>query len=214
DLDKSIGFHAHNNLQLAFANTLEAIRDGIDITDGTVFGMGRGAGNLPLETLITYFEKAIGGTKYNVLPILELIDKYFLYLSKEFKWGYNLPHMISGIYEVHPNYATDLIESGDYNIEDIQSVLQLINKMNPIGFDKNIIAQIVQTGFVGHEGLDAETISEPGDVEAGQIYQSAEATYKDRHKGRDFLILANGPSLVSYKDKIDQFIELYDPIVV
>ena len=55
---KKIGFHPHNNLQLAFANTLEAVKHGIDIVDGTVYGMGRGAGNLPLEALITYLEKS------------------------------------------------------------------------------------------------------------------------------------------------------------
>lgn len=214
ELEKPIGFHAHNNLQLAFANTLEAIRRGVDIIDGTVFGMGRGVGNLPLETLIAYFEKTADGSKYNVLPILELIDKYFLYFHKEFNWGYNLPYMISGIYEVHPNYATHLVESGEYSIEDIQSVLQLINKLNPIGFDKNIIAQIAQTGFVGKKGLDAEIMSELNKVDRTEPYQFAEVSYKDRHKGRNFLILANGPSLVFYQDKINQFIKLFDPIII
>jgi 4-hydroxy 2-oxovalerate aldolase len=213
DVDKLIGFHAHNNLQLAFANVLEAIRCGIDVIDGTVFGMGRGAGNLPIEALITYLEKIEDSAKYNVLPILDLIDKYFLYLHKELGWGYNLPYMVSGVYEVHPNYATNLVESGEYRIEDIQSVLQLVNKLNPIGFDKNIITQIAQTGFVDSKGLDAE-ISSEFDTIKPESYQSTEVTYKDRHEGRNFLILSNGPSLVLYQDKIKQFIDLYDPIII
>lgn len=207
---KQIGFHAHNNLQLAFANTLEAIRVGIDIVDGTVFGMGRGVGNLPLEALISYFEKTGHTAKFNVLPILELIDKYFLYLYKEFNWGYNLAYMISGIYEVHPNFADSLIESGEYGIEDIQSTLQLIHTLNPIGFDKSIIKQIEQTGFLGKKQAGVAE----GETRTVEPYQPVQVTYKDRHRERDFLILANGPSLVLYKDKIDQFVQRYDPVII
>ncbi len=214
DVDKPIGFHPHNNLQLAFANTLEAIRFGVDCIDGTVFGMGRGSGNLPLETLITYFEKKVDEEKYNVLPVLELIDRYFIKLAEEFSWGHNLPYMISGAYEVHPNYARHLIELGKYSIEDIQSVLKLINVMNPVGFDKNIIPQIEKLSFFSNQLFDSEGISNSGQRASDESVRICEVTYKDRHEGRNFLVLANGISLVMYREKINKFIELYDPIII
>jgi 4-hydroxy 2-oxovalerate aldolase len=205
---KLIGFHPHNNLQLGFANALEAIRCGVDIVDGTVFGIGRGSGNLPIETLITYFEKAVDNTRYNVLPVLELIDEYFISLSQEVKWGYNLPYMISGIYGVHPNYARALIESGGYSIDDVKSVLQLVNKMNPIGFDEKVIPKIKRTGFVADQDFEIKAEVGRGNYPVGKV------AYQNRHKGRDFLILANGASLVSFRDKLNQFIEKHDPVII
>ena len=77
-LNKKIGFHAHNSLQLAFANTLEALNCGVNIVDATVCGMGRGSGNLPMEVLIIYLEKTLSHKKYNSMPILDLIDRYFI----------------------------------------------------------------------------------------------------------------------------------------
>jgi 4-hydroxy 2-oxovalerate aldolase len=214
DTHKPIGFHPHNNLQLSFANTLEAVRCGVDIIDGTVYGMGRGSGNLQLETLISYYEKTVDEGKYNVLPVLELIDKHFLKLAKKFSWGHNLSYMISGTYEVHPNYAGSLIESGKYSIEDIQAVLKLINAMNPVGYDKSIIPLIEKLGFFSGLTSDSDDSEQSETANAGATFQPAEVKYRDRHSDRNFLILANGPSLVMYREKIQKFIDIYNPIIV
>ncbi len=208
-VEKPLGFHPHNNMQLAFSNSLAAIASDIDIVDGTVFGMGRGAGNLPLETIIAYLQKTVDENRYNVLPVLDLIQRWYLDLMTQHPWGYNLPYMISGVYEVHPNYAKALTDSEEFSIEEIQSVLQLIQRMNPVGFDKNIVPQIVQTGFVG---------SQPGsslpEAENRPMTTPTIPDYRDRYPGRDFLILANGSSLVTYQKGIEQFINQYEPIVI
>jgi 4-hydroxy 2-oxovalerate aldolase len=213
-VNKPLGFHPHNNLQLAFANTLEAIKHGVDYVDATVYGMGRGSGNLPLETLITYCEKTIDENKYNVLPILELINKYFIDIARELSWGHNLPYMISGAYEVHPNYARALIESGRYSIEDMQSVLKLVRVMNPVGFDKSIITRIDKLGFFSSPGHDMQETVITGHTDDLPVCHTGGAAYKDRHDGRNLLILSNGTSLVLCRDKINRFIELYDPVVI
>lgn len=82
---KKIGFHAHNNLQLGFANTLEAIKNGVDIVDGTVYGIGRGAGNLPIEILLSHLEKNSVKNTYNSFPVLDIIDRYMLDIHKDLK---------------------------------------------------------------------------------------------------------------------------------
>jgi 4-hydroxy 2-oxovalerate aldolase len=212
---KPLGFHAHNNLQLAFANTLEAIRLGVEMVDGTVYGMGRGAGNLPLETLIAYLEKTGTNHHYNVLPVLELIDQHFQKLAREFPWGYNLPYMLSGIYEVHPNFASSLVDCQEYCIEDIQTVLELISKINPIGFDRKLITRIMERGFSREVKFDLNNESQLVTVKpTHDLNKLGPVTYQNRHPGRDFLILANGHSLKKYQDKVQRFIQLYDPIVL
>ncbi len=208
-VEKPLGFHPHNNMQLAFSNSLAAIAGEIEIVDGTVFGMGRGAGNLPLETMIAYLQKTVDENRYNVLPVLDLIQRWYLDLNAQHPWGYNLPYMISGVYEVHPNYAKALTDSGEFSIEEIQSVLQLIQRMNPVGFDKNIVPQIVQTGFVGSQ---PESSLAEGENRSAVIPSTPD--YVDRYLGSDFLILANGSSLVTYQNEIKKFIKKYQPVVI
>lgn len=90
-----ISFHSHNNLQLAFSNTIKAIALGAYSVDATVFGMGRGGGNLPVEILLKYLDK--DNSFY-----LDLIKRYYLDLYKKNFWGYNYNSLISGLANVHP----------------------------------------------------------------------------------------------------------------
>ena len=89
-----IGFHGHNNLELALANSI-ALIDKVDIIDATVLGMGRGAGNLKLELLLSYLKFH---QKYNFeLSSLTKLTSLFQPLLNQYKWGTNLPYMIAGI---------------------------------------------------------------------------------------------------------------------
>lgn len=92
---EKISFHAHNNLQLAFANTVRAIELGAYSIDATVFGMGRGGGNLPMEVLLKYLDR-------DNFFYLDLIPKYYLALYKEKFWGYSYSALISGLKNIHP----------------------------------------------------------------------------------------------------------------
>lgn len=209
---KKIGFHAHNSLQLAFANTLEALNNGVDIVDATIFGMGRGAGNLPLETLVAYFEKTLNNKKYNTIPILHLIDRYFTQLHKDSQWGYSLPYMLSGILEIHPNYAKEMIDYREYDINDVVKVLEAIKKLSPVGFKGDIVKQVLQRGFVSFSREAEDFAYEPREID--DIKKLHRVTYNGRHEGKDFLILANGPSVKKYKQEIGEFIRRYDPVVM
>ena len=92
---EKISFHGHNNMQLAFANTLKAIELGAYSVDATVFGMGRGAGNLPIELLIGHLKT--GDTKY----YFDLIEKYYANIG--LKWGYSLQTLKTGLENIHPS---------------------------------------------------------------------------------------------------------------
>lgn len=101
---KETGFHGHNNQQLAFANTIEAIRKGANCLDATIFGIGRAAGNCPLELLLSFLKNP----KYTAEPIFQVIEDVFLDLRKEIEWGYLIPYMITGILNEHPRSAIAL----------------------------------------------------------------------------------------------------------
>jgi len=99
--DMSVGFHGHNNTQMALANSLAAIDAGASFVDGSLFGMGRGAGNTPLELLLPSLGANIG----TIAPLYEVIDKHVLSLHQTLKWGYHLPYALSGIANQHPREA-------------------------------------------------------------------------------------------------------------
>lgn len=95
--DIKVGAHFHNNQQQAFANSITAIDEGVDFVDATIFGMGRGPGNCPLELLLFYLDNP----RYDVAPVLDLIED-FAQLREELRWGYQLPYAITGYYNMHP----------------------------------------------------------------------------------------------------------------
>lgn len=207
-----IGFHPHNSLQMAFANTLEAIKCGIDIVDSTIYGMGRGAGNLPTEVLLSYLQLSTTD-KYNVIPVLHVIDRFFMNIETDEPWGYQLPYMLSGIFQCHPYYPKTLVDYREYSMEDIWSALEFIKKINPVGFSKDILNDIVKSGMIG--GLKKKGATEKRLVGQKQNNStSVQVSYQDRHTGRNFLILANGPTLKDYKIKIEEFIRKYDPVIL
>ena len=105
--NKKIGIHAHNNQQLAFANTIEAIINGVSYLDATVSSLGRGAGNCPSELLLGFLKNP----RYNIMPVLIFIEKHINKLREEgVKWGYDVPYLLTGILNQHPRTAIDFEE--------------------------------------------------------------------------------------------------------
>jgi len=104
---KEVGMHAHNNQQLAFANTIEAIIHDANYVDSTIFGLGRAAGNCPTELILGFLKNP----KYDIRPILDVISKEFIPLQKKIEWGYFIPYAITGILDEHPRSAIALRES-------------------------------------------------------------------------------------------------------
>jgi 4-hydroxy 2-oxovalerate aldolase len=100
---KEIGIHAHNNLQLAFANTIEAIILGCNRVDATIFGFGRGAGNCHTELLLGFLRNP----KFDVRPIVEVIQTHLMPLRREIEWGPMLPYNITGQLNQHPRAAIE-----------------------------------------------------------------------------------------------------------
>lgn len=99
---KTIGIHAHNNQQLAFANTIEALTIGVSYLDATVSSLGRAAGNCPTELLLGFLKNP----KYKLRPILKVIEEGIRSLREGgLQWGYDIPYQITGIMNMHPRTA-------------------------------------------------------------------------------------------------------------
>ena len=111
---KKIGIHAHNNQQLAFANTIESMRAGASYLDGTVSGMGRGAGNCHMESLLSMLRNP----KYRIYPIMDFIAAEMPIIKESgAKWGFDIPYMLTGSLNIHPSRAIKFIKDGrdDYS---------------------------------------------------------------------------------------------------
>lgn len=106
---KTVGIHAHDNQKLAFANTIEAVGDGVDWLDATYASMGRGAGNCAMELLLGFLRNP----KYNVYPAYQFVDKYMNALKREGTvWGYDLQYLMTGLLNQHPRSAIQFTKDG------------------------------------------------------------------------------------------------------
>jgi 4-hydroxy 2-oxovalerate aldolase len=107
-----VGMHAHNNLQLAYSNTIEAIILGANWLDGTMAGLGRGAGNCPMELLLGFLHNP----QYKLPPVLRCVDECIEPMRKDLQWGFDLPYMLTGMFNQHPRAAINYkaqAEKGD-----------------------------------------------------------------------------------------------------
>ena len=117
---KKIGMHAHNNQQMAFANTIEAATHGASYLDATMMGMGRGAGNCVLEGLMGFLKNP----KYRLIYVLKFLQTYMLELKKQgLTWGYDVPYLLTGILNQHPRSAIEKMKNEDTNYADFYKEL-------------------------------------------------------------------------------------------
>lgn len=111
---KYIGIHAHNNQQLAFANTIESCAQGVSYLDATMSGMGRGAGNCPMELLLGFLKNP----KYKLFPVIQFIENNIVPLKESgMEWGYDIPYLLTGHLNQHPRAAITAMKEGrkDYS---------------------------------------------------------------------------------------------------
>ena len=123
----TVGFHGHNNIELAFANSMLAVESGCGIVDFTVLGMGRGAGNLKTELFLTYLKK---NHSLNVdLNIIGNMVENFDNLQQKYKWGTNLAYMASGTYGLPQKDVMEALDLNRYSLTTIVNNLRTSTKM-------------------------------------------------------------------------------------
>jgi 4-hydroxy 2-oxovalerate aldolase len=123
-----IGFHSHNNMGLSYV-TAQDILDYQTarniIIDSSLYGMGRGAGNLPSELIAEYYNRVLG-KKYDINIILDLISKYIIPIAAKRNWGYSPYFLITALYHCHPNYASYLLQEYDVSVTDFREYIEFV----------------------------------------------------------------------------------------
>lgn len=140
----TLGFHSHNNLQLSFSNAkvlMQICKHRDLVIDSTVFGIGRGAGNIHTE-LLTKFLNDNYNSKYNLLPILEIVQKYINPIFEISPWGYSVPYYLAAINHCHPNYAKYLIDKGIDSVDVIDNILRNIPEDKKTNYDISVIDKL------------------------------------------------------------------------
>ena len=182
-----IGFHSHNNMQLAYSNaqTLIEVRTNRNlIVDSTIYGMGRGAGNLNTELFIEYLNDNYG-KKYMLKPLLSIIDEILIEFYQKNYWGYSLPNYISAAHNAHPNYASYLDDKNTLTVEDMNEIFDMMDEDKKYSYDKMYIDELY------HRYMDTGKVQEEHKEELVTLL-----------KGKKVLLIAPGKSSVLQKEMI------------
>ena len=197
--DIALCFHSHNNLQLSFSNAqclMNVCKNRELIIDSTVFGMGRGAGNLCTELLTQYINDNYNGN-YDIIPILKIIDEQINPIFAKTPWGYSVPYYLAATNHCHPNYAKFLVDKQTVPVEVINNLLQSIPNDKKSSYDLNLIKQIYLDNF------------------SDLIDDSCTLNYlKNLLLNKNILVLAPGKSLSLEQEKINKFITQEKPFII
>ncbi len=186
----ALGIHTHDNQGMAYANTLAAIEEGVEFVDGTVTGMGRGAGNLVLEQLLQGRAGRAGESSRNATALLPVIDEFVMPLKHRYNWGFNHLYMFSGLKNIHPTYCQTLFEGARYTTPQMSMILDRIPLEHRAVFDPKVFTAAVR------EVLDANV---------PETKQQRLERYKPVG-ARSTLIVAGGPSLAQHAEALHAFI--------
>jgi 4-hydroxy 2-oxovalerate aldolase len=201
NLDPSIGlgYHAHNNFQMGYANCIAMLANKIDrtmIVDGSIYGMGKSAGNAPLE-LIAMHMNNVYGKKYQISQILEAIDSNIVNFYQSATWGYNVFYYLAASNDCHPSYVSYLMDKKTLSVKSINEILGCLQGEKKLLYDKNYIEELYvdyQTNEVNDEA-DMKKLSE-------------------LLRGRDILVLGPGRSIKKQRDEIRKYYEDKHPTVI
>ena len=197
--DIKVCFHSHNNLQQSFPNATALCETKTNrdlIIDVSVMGIGRGAGNLNSELMISYLNNKYG-TKYNLLPILKIIDEHVSKIFAKTPWGYSMPYFLAASVKCHPNYASYLTNKQTISIEAIDAILHRIPENKKATYDEELIKQLYleyQENAVNDTDVVNKLISEIG--------------------SKPVLIIAPGKTIKTQKTIIDNFIKKTKPFII
>jgi len=199
DSDIWIGFHSHNNMQLAYSNAqrltnLQTARN--LIIDSSIYGMGRGAGNLNTELFVEYLNEN-AGKKYQLNPLLTLIDEILSVFHKKNYWGYSLPNYISAAHNAHPNYAGYLDDKKTLTFEDMNKIFDMMDEDKKVFFDKTYIEEL----YLRY-------------MEAGKAQELHRTELTDSLYGKKIVLVAPGKSSVEESDIVKQFVKENDVVVI
>lgn len=199
DLEIGLGYHAHNNFQMGYANCITMLSNNIKrdmIVDGTIYGMGKSAGNAPIELIAMHLNHKFG-KNYHISQILEAIDSNISQFFAAPAWGYNMFYYLAASNDCHPNYVTYLMEKKTLSVKSINEILGKLEGEKKLLYDKSYIEQLY-IRYQDKEINDAEAVEK----------------LKELLLGKGILIIGPGTSVQNEKEKITECIKEKKPVVI
>ncbi|MBR5619804.1 MAG: aldolase catalytic domain-containing protein [Clostridia bacterium] len=203
DASIALGYHAHNNFQMGYANCIAVLNRKMScdlqrpmLVDGSIYGMGKSAGNAPIELIAMYMNHRMG-THYGISQILESIDSNISSFYQSATWGYNMFYYLAASNDCHPNYVSYLMQKQTLSIKSINDILARLQGETKLLYDKNVIEQLYQD-YQKNEVNDADALSALGDL----------------LRDKPILLVGPGSSMKKQKAKVSAFYASHRPVVI
>ncbi len=199
DPEIGLGYHAHNNFQMGYANCIAMLSKKISrpmVVDGTLYGMGKSAGNAPLELIAMHMNHSLD-TNYQIGQILEAIDSNIVQFCQQPTWGYTLFYFVAAYNDCHPNYVTYLMDKRTLSIKSINEILGKLDGEKKLLYDRKYIEKLYRE-YQNNEINDEED----------------RARLAEFLKGKRVMALGPGATVKRQSEKIIKYIEDEEPIVI
>ena len=194
----AIGYHSHNNFQLAYSNSIELLNIKTNrnlILDSSLYGMGKSAGNCNTELLAMYLNENYA-KNYDIPEILNSIELDILKYTKEYVWGYQFSFYLSALNDCHPTYVKYLEKKNMLPIKDIDAILQKIDKNKKLSFNETHIEELYQEYLQNNINDDA-------------VYTKLSQIIANK----PILLLGPGVSIRTQQEKIKDYISKNNPVI-
>ena len=194
-----LGYHAHNNFQMGYANCItmmSQLTDRLLLVDGTIYGMGKSAGNAPIELIAMYMNANLD-KNYDISQFLEAIDSNITEFYTPATWGYNMFFYLAASNDCHPTYVSDLMKKKTLSIKQINELLGRLQGEKKLLYDKKYMEDL----YIQYQAND---IDDSKDVEK----------LKNIFQNRSILLLGTGESVVKQEAILKQFIKDNNPIII
>ncbi|MCI7767214.1 MAG: aldolase catalytic domain-containing protein [Oscillospiraceae bacterium] len=194
-----LGYHAHNNFQMGYANCIAMLSRNVSrrmIVDGSIYGMGKSAGNCPIELIAMHMNHVLG-KNYNINQILEAIDSNISQFYSPATWGYNMFYYLAASNNCHPNYVSYLMNKKTLSVKSINEILSRLEGEDKLLYNKNYIEE----KYISYQNKE---INDSAAMEA----------LKNIFSGRKLLLIGPGRTAESGHEAIEKYIREKDPCII
>lgn len=195
----AIGYHAHNNFQMGYANCIammSQITDRTLLVDGSIYGMGKSAGNAPIELVAMYMNDNLG-KNYHISQFLEAIDANISQFYRPATWGYNMFFYLAASNDCHPNYVSYLMEKKTLSVKSINEILGKLQGETKLLYDQKVIEDL----YLDYQAIEIDDTNDMAKLTADL-------------SDCDVLLLGPGTSIIKEEGKIQEFIAKNKPKVI
>lgn len=199
DPEIGLGYHAHNNFQMGYANCItmmSQVTERLLLVDGTIYGMGKSAGNAPIELIAMYMNDNLG-KHYNISQFLEAIDANIMNFYTPATWGYNMFFYLAASNDCHPNYVSYLMDKRTLSVKSINEILGRLQGEKQLLYDQKYIEDLYRE----YQMIEIDDSEDRKELK--KIFSNS-----------NILLLGPGKSIVKQKEKIQEYIQQNRPIVI